>query len=445
MLRYSLATLRSFPENDKIDIYIIAGRRFFKAVSLFAPDSIKLVQWEVDTTQCPPNDAFCIGILSSMRKTKIFEIIPEMTKYEAVLFLDADIAITGPLEPLFLKVIEDGAHLHTKPDEYAPGNLTEAHSMHFFGNEDYTPEEMAQLVNSNTPVFNAGQFAFVPSKTMQDHFTALNDVILNHGGKRQFYEQSHMNRYFNIRNLTLSTLDAFVKFNDYVIPEASTGKSAPLLIHVPNNYLSWVDKLNKMKAAWKTFLESPKNVPIEHPTRYLMHEVIDASTINNIIEIGVFQGNFSKYLLTNFKPSKLYLIDPWKDEDVGSGNADGDDLKTYFGGELYQNVTRNFANNTEVVVLRKFSDIVDDIYMFDDQSMDLIYVDGDHSYEGVLKDLKAAIRLLKPGKGWMAGHDFQCKFEYDAVKQAVIDFCVDYGFKIHHMFLDGCSSWAIHV
>jgi len=59
-------------------------------------------------------------------------------------------------------------------------------------------------------------------------------------------------------------------------------------------------------------------------------------------------------------------------------------------------------------MLKLISQILDDPYTFDDQSMDLIYVDGDHSYEGVLKDLKAAIRLLKPGTGWLAGHDFHC-------------------------------------
>jgi len=129
MLRYSLATLRSFPENDKVDTYVVAGRRFAKAVSLFAPDTVKIILWEMDTSDCPPGNEFCIGVKSSMRKTKIFDIIPDINKYEAVLFLDVDVAITGPLEPLFLKVIEDNTRLHIKTDEYAPGNLTHAHSI----------------------------------------------------------------------------------------------------------------------------------------------------------------------------------------------------------------------------------------------------------------------------------------------------------------------------
>jgi hypothetical protein len=441
MLRYSLATLRSFPENDNIDIYVVAGRRFAKAVSRFAPDTVKIIEWEVDTSRCPPGDAFCIGILSSMRKTKIFEIIPDMSKYEAVLFLDADIAITGPLEPIFQKVIEDGTRLHIKTDDYAPGNLTEAHSMNFWSNQDYTEEQLSKLVNSATPVFNAGQFAFVPSPAFQTHFLALNEDILSHGDKKAFYEQSHMNKYFNLRNLTMTTLNLFVNFNEYLIPDPATGKSPPLMIHVPNNFLSFEEKLNKMKSAWKVFLET-SNKPIQHPTRYILHETISASTI---IEIGVFQGNFSTYLLNHFNPTKLYLVDPWQDGEIISGDGDGNDVKSYSGVELHQSVMKKFAEINEVVVMRKFSQILEDPYTFDDRSIDLVYVDGDHSYEGVLKDLKAAIRLLKPGTGWLTGHDFKCNNFDFGVKQAVMEFCVDYGFRIRHMFEDGCSSFAVSV
>jgi hypothetical protein len=440
MLRYSLATLRSFPENNKIDVYVVAGRRFAKAVSLFAPDIVKIILWEMDTSRCAPGDAFCIGVLSSMRKTKIFEIIPDVNKYEAVLYLDADIAITGPLEPLFLKVIEDDTRLHIKTDDYAPANLTEAHSINFWSHEDYTAEEMAYLLDSATPVFNAGQFAFVPSLAFQNHFLALNEAILNHGGQKAFYEQSHMNKYFNLRNLTVTTLNLFVNFNEYNIPEPAIGKP-PLMIHVPNNFLSFEEKLKKMTEAWQVFLEK-SNKPINHPTRYILHETISASTI---IEIGIFQGNFSTYLFTHFKPSKLYLIDPWQDGQIISGDGDGNDVKSYSGVELYQNVTEKFAGKNEVVVMRKFSQILDDPYTFDDQSIDLIYVDGDHSYEGVLKDLKAAIRLLKPGTGWLTGHDFHCNSHEFGVKQAVMEFCTEYAFRIWHIFEDGCSSFAIRV
>jgi hypothetical protein len=441
MLRYSLARLRSFPENDVIDIYVVAGRRFAKAVSDFAPNSVKIIQWEVDTSRCSSGDGACIGVLSSMRKTKIFEIIPDMDKYEAVLFLDAGIAITGPLEPIFLKVIEDTARLHIKSDDYAPGNLTEAHSLKFWSHEDYTEEEMSKLVTSAVPVFNAGQFAFVPSPTFKNHFLALNEAILQHEGKKAFYEQSHMNKYFNLRNLTVTTLNLFVNFNEYLIPDPATGKSPPLLIHVPNNFLSFIEKLNKMKAAWRVFLET-SNKPIQHSTRYILHETISASTI---IEVGVFKGNFSAYLLTHFNPSKLYLIDPWESGQISSGDADGNNIESYSGEELHQNVRKQFAERNKVVVMRKFSQILEDPYTFDNCTIDLVYLDGNRTEEGVLKDLKASVRLLKPGTGWLTGHDFQCVRQESKVKQTVMEFCTDYGFRIRHLFEDGCSSFAISV
>jgi len=295
---------------------------------------------------------------------------------------------------------------------------------------------MAYLIDSAAPVFNAGQFAFVPSLAFQTHFLALNDAILNHEGEF-FYEQSHMNKYFNLRNLTVPTLDLFCSFNVYNIPDPATGRSPSLIVHVPNNGLTFEEKTKKMSAAWQVFLETT-NKPIHHPTRYTIHETISASTI---IEIGVFQGNFSTYLLTHLKPSKLYLIDHWQDGQIVSEDGDGNYVETYSGVELYQNVTKKFAEKSEVDVMRKSSEILDDPYTFDDQSIDLIYIDGDHSYEVVLKDLKAAIRLLKPGTGWLAGH----YFHESGVKQAVMEFCTDYGFRIWHLFEDECSSFAISV
>ena len=40
------------------------------------------------------------------------------------------------------------------------------------------------------------------------------------------------------------------------------------------------------------------------------------------VEIGVLVGNFSRQILTNLKPQKLFLVDPWK--------AEGE----YYGGDL---------------------------------------------------------------------------------------------------------------
>ena len=42
---------------------------------------------------------------------------------------------------------------------------------------------------------------------------------------------------------------------------------------------------------------------------------------------------------------------------------------------------------------------------YKDQSLDFVFVDGDHSYEGVCRDIQAWLPKVKPG-GVLAGHDY---------------------------------------
>lgn len=63
-----------------------------------------------------------------------------------------------------------------------------------------------------------------------------------------------------------------------------------------------------------------------------------------------------------------------------------------------------------------------------DQSLCLLYIDADHSYEGVLADLRAWVPKVMAG-GFVALHDYEAR-QY-GVKGAVQTFCVEKGFQIH--------------
>jgi hypothetical protein len=83
-----------------------------------------------------------------------------------------------------------------------------------------------------------------------------------------------------------------------------------------------------------------------------------------------------------------------------------------------------------------------------DESIDAIYIDGDHSYEGVKKDLESAYSKIKRF-GWIMGHDYEmnmtkAKKEYKfGVRKAVDEFCSKYNLKIFAKAMDGCVSYAI--
>jgi len=79
-----------------------------------------------------------------------------------------------------------------------------------------------------------------------------------------------------------------------------------------------------------------------------------------------------------------------------------------------------------------------------------MYIDGDHSYKGVSNDLKLGLSLVK-SRGFICGHDYAMNFEktkntYDfGVKQAVTEFCIEHGYRIVLLMIDGCVSFAIRI
>ena len=162
-------------------------------------------------------------------------------------------------------------------------------------------------------------------------------------------------------------------------------------------------------------------------------------------EIGIFQGTFTKYLHTSLQPSKFFLLDLF--EGTGySGNQDGNNLITCNLADTYS----YFQDYAKGIVTPLKGDSSTSLATFEDNYFDMIYVDGDHSYEGCKKDLEVAYRKIKPG-GYVMGHDYEmnmkkAKTEYFfGVRQAVNEFCQTYCQQICAKGMDGCVSFAIQI
>ena len=179
------------------------------------------------------------------------------------------------------------------------------------------------------------------------------------------------------------------------------------------------------------------------PNRYEMmkHLVKPGATI---CEIGVFTGEFAEKLMT-LQPRTLVLIDPFQGT-VGSGDADGNNMKEAFLPAEYVKLSLKAAQHPNMILLRGFSHEL--LPLIKPETFDAIYIDGDHSYAGVKRDLGIAWTLVKEG-GWICGHDYETNFEktnnrYDfGVKRAVDEFCRSKGLEIRAKGMDGQVSFAI--
>jgi len=107
-----------------------------------------------------------------------------------------------------------------------------------------------------------------------------------------------------------------------------------------------------------------------------------------VLEVGCYEGKGTNLIYKHFSPSAYYCIDPWdsKYEDVG-----------FSFKEQYEHFKHN-TKNLSIIELRGTSD---DMFKTLSDTVDIkfnfIYIDGDHHYEQVLRDLENATKFLTIG------------------------------------------------
>jgi hypothetical protein len=147
-------------------------------------------------------------------------------------------------------------------------------------------------------------------------------------------------------------------------------------------------------------------------------------------EIGVWRGDFSSRLLSVVRPARLHLVDPWKFET--SSGYEG----ARYGGALaknqaemdriYETVLRRFAQEAKTGVVLVHRGPSAQIGMqFDDAYFDWVYIDGNHLYEYVKRDLEVFAPKVKPG-GLLTGDDYGVRGWWeDGVTRAVDEFVAE--------------------
>ena len=123
------------------------------------------------------------------------------------------------------------------------------------------------------------------------------------------------------------------------------------------------------------------------------------------VEVGVFRGEFAECILESWFGRKLLLVDPWEHL---SDYLDSSKLSDVEMDKNYHLTTARLAKfKHRISILRMRSEVA--AKGIEDLSCDFIYIDGNHSYSHVRRDLTIWYPKLRPG-GVMSGHDY-----YDAL------------------------------
>lgn len=116
------------------------------------------------------------------------------------------------------------------------------------------------------------------------------------------------------------------------------------------------------------------------------------------VEVGSFKGEFARTILEKWE-GVLYMVDPWYElEDYNDMSNIGLNQDAYLEAMRSINDFRDRA-----YMLRCLSKQAVDL--FPDESLDFVYIDGNHEYSYVVQDIKLWCPKVKKG-GIVAGHDY---------------------------------------
>jgi predicted O-methyltransferase YrrM len=141
---------------------------------------------------------------------------------------------------------------------------------------------------------------------------------------------------------------------------------------------------------------------------------------SKFVEVGTWMGQSVAYLaveiINSNKNIELFCVDTW----LGSEEHHTfNQHKELVDGTLYETFLKNIEPiKNHIKPIRSTS--VEAAKLFEDKSLDFIFIDAAHDYENVKADLKAWFPKLK-SNGVIAGHDYHGGWPGNV--QAVQEFC----------------------
>lgn len=130
-------------------------------------------------------------------------------------------------------------------------------------------------------------------------------------------------------------------------------------------------------------------------------QFVQSTRIARMAEVGVFKGDFAAQLLKACPSIEQYfMIDPWRHLDDWNKPANRDD-NTFEAFYAEAMTKTDFAADKRIVLRGTTTQVIDQIAA---ESLDFIYIDGDHTLRGIAIDLIRCFEKVSVG-GWIGGDD----------------------------------------
>lgn len=164
--------------------------------------------------------------------------------------------------------------------------------------------------------------------------------------------------------------------------------------------------------------------PVKQRAKAILDKIADIAN-PVVVEVGVFVGGLSRELLAQRPDLHLIMVDAWGSNDsqdyleTNDFHANASKEQQDQWEKQARDMVKEFNGRTEII--KDLS--VNASMQVEDGSVDLVFIDADHSYKGCKEDINSWKSKVK-SNGWLSGHDYennQADFKF-GVTEAVDEF-----------------------
>ncbi len=145
------------------------------------------------------------------------------------------------------------------------------------------------------------------------------------------------------------------------------------------------------------------------------------------VEVGVDRGHYSEILIKANPQMKVYGVDPWTSIEIYDDNFPKRRTENHVSqarcDQYYRDAKARLSLYPNYKIIREYS--CDAVKRFTDESLDFVYIDGNHGLSFVIDDIFMWSKKIRKG-GIISGHDYyntSATSRYQlCVKKAVNDY-----------------------
>ena len=149
---------------------------------------------------------------------------------------------------------------------------------------------------------------------------------------------------------------------------------------------------------------------------HVICDLVEEHGWNYGVEVGVKEGENLFFIMNHCPGLKMVGVDAWEQQ---LSEKDGENYQSWNMGDMFNEVRAKAETYENLRIIKAFS--VHAAKQFEDKSLDFVFIDAQHTYDSLTKDIIAWSPKIKED-GMLLGHDIHFPGVLKAVKELVPDY-----------------------